>query len=79
MAVHERLHALGQETRLLHAIIHGHSPVGVAADEEPRMTRKALIDPGDPFKVPEEILRNGAVPADNVVEYGRSPHTDRLR
>src|SRR5262245_54044094 len=60
----------GEEPRLLDAVVEADTAVAVAAEEQPGVVLHALLDPGDAVQVSQVILRDGAVPAHDMMEDG---------
>src|SRR5207244_1875927 len=52
---------------LLGAIVEGDAVIGIAAQEEAGMAGEAGCNPGDALEMAQMVLRNGAVPADDLV------------
>ncbi len=59
---------LGKDGSSFDAVVESPAMIGVAGQEKSRMASQTLLDPGYPVEMSQQVLRNGWVPANYVVE-----------
>src|SRR4051812_33433029 len=67
----------GEPFGLFGAVVERDAVIGVAAEEQPRVPGRALLDPGDALAVAEQVLRDRPVPAHDVMKDRRRRDAQR--